>query len=243
MSEKVKSKITFHKVWKGTKPYITIPQTKLKSSIALKLGFGTFEKKKYDEQYFKVAPKTDKGWAVLKKKLSKKGYVARIKQASDSKVEELGWKYFDGYEFGLKRNVQAEKFSKEFIKKEKSHSSLVGCSIGHFFKSQDAPYDEETGRMTFAFASLASTMHEKFAHFDFIIYYYEDAWDCCVNIEREMLVDHELFHCGVDGIPYIRDHDIQEFKYIVGKYDLQPPSYHWATRGMKKLLSQREEEE
>jgi len=237
------SKITFWKVWKGTKPYLTIAQSKIKESLADKLGFGTFEKKNLDPQFYKVAPKTDLAWATLQKKLKKKGYIARIKDADDTRTEEMGWKYFDGYEFGLKKNNEAAKIGKKLIKTEKAHASIIGCSVGYFFKSTPAPYDEETGRMTFAFASLANVSHEKFAHLDFVIYFYEDAWMCCTREEREILVDHELRHCGMDGTPYLRDHDIQEFKYIADKYGLEPPHYHWGSRGMKKLLVEREAED
>ena len=97
--------------------------------------------------------------------------------------------------------------------------------------------------MTFAFATTANTMGEKFANLDFIIFYYEDAWETMNNEEREMLVDHELRHLAVDGTPYLRDHDVQEFSYIINKYDLKPPMYHWATRAMKKILQAREDEE
>lgn len=243
MSEKTLKKITFHKVYKSTKPYITTKCTKLSEKAATELGFCEFTKKNIEDQYYRVAPKTDKAWIDLKKKLKKFGFVSRIKDADDNKVEELGWKYFNGYEFGLKRNMEAERVSKDLVKTEKAHSTIVGCNIGHFFKSTPAPYDEETRIMTFAFATLANTMNEKFANLDFIIYYYEDAWDSCSRDERTILVDHELFHCAMDGTPYLRDHDIQEHSYIVDKYGLKPPHYHWGTKGMKRLLTERENEE
>jgi len=244
MSKKIaKKKVMFYRVWRGTKPYITVKQERFDSTIASRLGFSTFEKKDFPPQYFKIAPKKDKDWSLLKKRLYKSGYVSRVIDADDDRVDKLGWKYFTGYEFGLKVNVTAGKLSKLLIKKEKAHASLIGCSVGHFFKSTKAPYDEETQRMTFAYATTANVMNEKFAHLDFMIFYYEDAWTACTNEEREILVDHELFHCAVDGTPYLRDHDIEEFKYIANKYGLKPPSYHWGTKALKSLLDEREREE
>lgn len=240
MGENTLKKITFYRVWKNTKPFITIPGKKLSETVAYKIGFAWLEKKKMPEQWYKIAPKREDSWVKLKKALKRQGYIARIKEADTSKTEELGWNLFNGYEFGMKKNAQAKKISTELIAKEPKHSHLAGVSIGHFFKSQAAPFDEETGLMTFAYATTASVMNEKFAKYDFLIYYYEEAWDIAVNSVREVLVDHELSHCGMDGTPYIKGHDIEEFKYIINKYGLKPPAYHWAGKTIKKVLETRE---
>jgi len=241
--EKTLKKITFYRVWKGTKPFITVLGKKMPEIVAMRLGFAWLERKNIPEQWFKVAPKREDSWLRLKKALKRKGYIARIKDADVAKTEELGWKLFDGYEFGMKVNQQAVKIASELILKEPQHSHLAGVSVGHFFKSQPAPYDDDTGLMTFAYATTASVMNEKFAKYDFIIYYYEEAWNTAINSVRETLVDHELSHCGMDGTPYIKGHDIEEFKYIIKKYKLEPPAYHWSGKTIKKVLEMREFEE
>lgn len=232
-------KIVFYKVYKATRPYITsrrIPET-----VAQDLGFAFREKKNCDDQWFRIAPKSEQQWEILKNKLKKKYKIlAKLVEPDANKTEELGWDVFNGYEWGLMPNKEGEKLSNKLIRSKSRHRHLIGCKIAHFFKSSPAPYDETTGRMEFAYATIANKMNEKFAGFDFILYYYEDAWMSCTRDQRIMLCDHELGHCGIEGVPYLKDHDIQEFSFMVDEYGLKPPSYHWAPDAVKRCLQARE---
>jgi hypothetical protein len=237
------NKLHFYKVYKNTVPYITTKKEKFDSEIAESLGFSVLTKKNTPEQYFRIAPKTEIFWFRLRTKLFKLGYKAIIHNVDFNKAEELGWEVFSGFEFGLKVNEKAERIAKKVLCK-KRHRHLAGINVGYFFLNKEAPYDEETKKMDFAYASIANKTLERFGQFDFVIYFYEDAWMALSREERIVLVDHELEHCQIAGTPYIRDHDIQiqEFKSIAKEYGLKKPEYHWASGAIRKVLEAREEE-
>jgi len=75
------------------------------------------------------------------------------------------------------------------------------------------------------------------------LYYFEDSWMALTKEEKVILVDHELRHLAMDGTPYLRDHDVEEFLYIVDKYDLKSPNFNWGSNALKRVLAERERDE
>jgi len=234
-------KVTLWQVYKATKPYYIVKAGLITDSVLERLGFDYIEEtKRKGAHWYRTATKNGDKLKILKTKFKKKGFLVRVRHADSDKCEEYGWKPFNGFEWGLRPNDKAQELCDELIRKKKRHSHLIGCSIGHFFKTQKASYDEETGTITFAFASLANPVLEKFGHYDFAIYYYKDAWDECKNKQRSMLCDHELGHCGYKGEPYIKGHDIEEFSYMVQDYNLESPRFSWASDAVRRVLDTRE---
>jgi len=231
-------KIKFYRVWKSTKPFLTIRTKKLPEPIATNLGFGFFEKNKKPDQWYRAEPKTKNTMLRFTKYLKKKGYEFIIVDANVDDAIKLGWKFFEGYEYGMKKNTQALKIAKDLILNDKQHIKLAGVSIGHFFKQSPNPISN-SGFMKFAVTNLANNTLQKFGKYDFVIFYYEEGWEQLRNKNRKILVDHELCHCGIDGEPFIVDHDIQEFESIVSKYNLKRPYYKWSGKAVKRILDDR----
>ncbi|PKN85929.1 MAG: hypothetical protein CVU46_09600 [Chloroflexi bacterium HGW-Chloroflexi-8] len=56
---------------------------------------------------------------------------------------------------------------------------------------------------------------------DFIIWVSKIIWEGQGEKTRMAIMDHELSHCGIeDGTPYIKPHDVEEFKDVIDRHGL-----------------------
>lgn len=126
-------------------------------------------------------------------------------------------------------NFQAEQIAAKVVAEH--HPHLRKTRIAHLFAERDN--FEETGpkkpepakpgkAIKIATASKVQAKYEPLLeeNYQFLIVYDRDVWEFLELSQHEAVVDHELTHCMLDedGKPYIRDHDVEEFRSILERH-------------------------
>lgn len=102
------------------------------------------------------------------------------------------------------------------------HNRLVNASVAYVFREEIT----QSGRVKGGVASKASGKLAYFTGHDFVIEFNHTVWLHLTPEQRIALVDHELAHCERDeetGAWTMRDHDVEEFSDIVGRWGLWTP--------------------
>lgn len=103
------------------------------------------------------------------------------------------------------------------------HSRLVNASMAYVFREEIT----QSGRVKGGVASKASGKLAYFTGHDFVIEFSHTVWLRLTHEQRIALVDHELAHCERDSESeawIMRDHDVEEFSDIVGRWGLWTPN-------------------
>lgn len=77
-------------------------------------------------------------------------------------------------------------------------------------------------RLTYAECYKVQAIYKPWTPYDFVIVFYETVTDLLTDQQREILMEHELMHIGIDeaGHLYIEQHDVEEFRPIIDKYGI-----------------------
>ena len=112
----------------------------------------------------------------------------------------------------------------------KSHADLkwikdAKVRIGYCSSDLDK---KQVDKLVFADCRKVPDLYKAFIPYDFIICVYESNAMLLTDEQKEILMYHELLHCGIkpSGELYVVPHDVEEFDKIIDKYGL-----HWAGWG------------
>lgn len=144
---------------------------------------------------------------------------------------------------------ELEKLGQELI--EKYHPLLKIIDIAYIFRDE-AP-NSSRGELVFGQAISVDSRNWLLHRKDVIIQIAEDLWESLDQKYRELLLDHELYHVGVEldqdgtvvmdensGRPkvYIVHHDIEEFEAIIKRYGTTYDEFRaWAKEEAKRRMS------
>lgn len=116
----------------------------------------------------------------------------------------------------------------------KAHADLrwikdVKVRIGYCSSDNEK---KQVDKLVFADCRKVPDLYKAFIPYDFIICVYEPNAMLLTDDQKEILMYHELLHCGIkaNGELYVVPHDIEEFDAIIEKYGL-----HWAAWGGDQL--------
>lgn len=98
----------------------------------------------------------------------------------------------------------------------REHGIRVGYCIS------DAEKKKGRDRYVFGECIKVQDTYTAWIPYDFIIVFYEQATDLLNDYQKEILMEHELMHIGLDpsGHLYIEQHDIDDFRPIIDRYGL-----------------------
>jgi hypothetical protein len=116
-----------------------------------------------------------------------------------------------------------EAVAKVMIHSSDLHARLASAKIAHLFR----PEIVTAGRAKGGVASKVGGRVAYLTDLTFIIEYSHKVWLQLTPEQRIALVDHGLAHCERDpetGAWTLRDHDVEEFSEIVGRWGLWTPS-------------------
>lgn len=130
---------------------------------------------------------------------------------------------------------------------DKNHPDLKSINVGYLFRDA-APISR--GRITLGMAVKVDDRNYVYGGKDVIIEIGRDVWDQMDDELREVLIDHELCHIGVDldekgntvltnnGRPkvFIKPHDIEEFQIILDRYGEVHRKYRKAVEAMQAVV-------
>lgn len=126
------------------------------------------------------------------------------------------------------------------------HPDLASINIGYLFRDQ-APMAR--GRITPSMCVKVDDRNHVFTGKDVLIEIGRDVWDRMDDELREVLVDHELHHIGVDlddkgatvltnsGRPkiYLKPHDFAEFGVVMDRYGATHERYRRMVRSLENV--------
>ena len=98
----------------------------------------------------------------------------------------------------------------------KLHAHLVDVPIAYVWREAIKRRD----RTILGRAATAGGRLNYFSGMDFVIDFNWEQWSDLTTLQRIALVDHELSHCGPDGMV---SHDLEEFRSIVERWGLWQP--------------------
>lgn len=130
---------------------------------------------------------------------------------------------------------------------EKFHPDLRSINVGYLFRDA-APISR--GRITLGITVKVDDRNYVYGGKDVLIEIGRDVWDQMDDELREVLIDHELSHIGVElddqgnsvltnnGRPkvFIKPHDIEEFQEILDRYGDVHKKYRKAVEAMQALV-------
>jgi hypothetical protein len=210
--------VTMYNVWKKGIPYLTT--TQLDDVIAEEMGFDAYEPKNNGQLQFFVESPDNVHLPKFVEAFNRRGIVIKIEGYTDEKSRELRWELWDGFKFGMKPNEEMQEIAEKLIATEDDHAHLAVARIKYVFKTGN-PSVDKNGHYTLAFVQNAPKVAKHLGKWDFMMVTYESIWESLNKEAKKRLIDHELYHLGFKGSPYIIEHDIQEFKRMYEKYDVK----------------------
>lgn len=112
----------------------------------------------------------------------------------------------------------------------KAHADLhwirqAKVRIGYASSDHDK---KQVDKLVFADCRKVPDLYRAFIPYDFVICTYEPNAMLLTDEQKEILMYHELLHCGIkpSGELYVVPHDVEEFDKIIEEHGL-----HWASWG------------
>lgn len=128
------------------------------------------------------------------------------------------------------------------------HPDLVSINVGYLFRDVASM---SRGRITCGMALKVDDRNHVFSGKDVMIEIARDVWDRLDDELRDVLLDHELNHIGVEldekgntimtnnGRPkvFIKPHDFEEFRAVMDRYGSVHERFRKALEGMESVAN------
>ncbi|MFW5962301.1 MAG: putative metallopeptidase [bacterium] len=116
-----------------------------------------------------------------------------------------------------RKSPEVKEIAKELI--SKYHKHLQSARMEYLFRDKAG---KSGGNAVLGNTRKVSGIYQTLTGLDFIIDIAEDTWQELTENQRYALIDHELYHCGINeqGNFVIIKHDVTEFIPIIKRYGL-----------------------
>lgn len=107
--------------------------------------------------------------------------------------------------------------AEKLLKENPDHELIQEARIAYVYRDKATKY---RGKVKLGEAHKTSKREGTLHGYDFEIVIAEDMWYTLTDIQKKILVDHELYHCSMDnkGNWSVAPHDFEEFLPIIKKY-------------------------